>query len=148
MDSSFVTAIAAMLGSLVGAAASIGTTWITQRTQTLRAQVEEKLRSRETLYAEFITEASRLTMEALGHSLEQPERFVTLYGILGRIRLVSAEPVLAAARACCKEIVDLYSKPNMTVEQVRAAFERDGFDPIKEFSTVCRAELLEITAGG
>ena len=147
MDSSLITAIAALLGSLVGAAASIGTTWITQRTQTLRAQVEEKLRSRESLYGEFITEASRLTVEALSHSLEQPETFVKLYGILGRIRLVAADPVLAAAEACCRQIVDLYSKPNMTVEQIRVAFERDRLDPMKDFSTACRTELLETTAG-
>ena len=148
MDSNFITATAAALGSLVGAAASIGTTWITQRTQTVRAQMEGKLRDRESLYGEFITEASRLTVEALSHSLEQPETLVKLYGILGRIRLVAADPVLAAAEACCRQIVDLYSKPNMTIEQIRVAFERDRLDPIKDFSTTCRTELLEITAGG
>ena len=132
----------------MGAAASIGTTWITQRTQTLRAQVEEKLRFRESLYGEFITEASRLTVEALSHSLEQPETLVKLYGILGRIRLVAADPVLAAAEACCRQIVDLYSKPNMTIEQIRVAFERDRLDPIRDFSSVCRTELLDITTNG
>ena len=81
--------------------------WITQRTQTVRAHIEGKLRDRESLYGEFITEASCLTVEALGHSLEQPEAFVRLYGILGRIRLVAADPVLAAAERCCRQIVDL-----------------------------------------
>jgi hypothetical protein len=147
MDSSFVTATAAALGSLVGATASIITTWITQRNQTTRAQTEAKLRDREVLYGEFITEASRLTFEALSHSLEQPEALVKLYGILGRIRLVAAEPVLAAGEACCRRIVDLYLGPNMTVEQIRATFECDQLDPIKEFSTAARTEILEITAG-
>jgi hypothetical protein len=142
-----VTAGAAMLGSLTGAAASILTTWITQRTQALRSQIDGKLRERETLYGEFITEASRLTLEALSHSLEQPETFVKLYGILGRIRLVSAEPVLAAAEACVREIADLYSKPNMTVEQIREAFEGQRVDPVRDFSIVCRGELLEISSG-
>ena len=58
MNSTVVTAMAAALGSLVGAAASIATTWITQRTQTIRAHSEWKLRERESLYKEFITEAS------------------------------------------------------------------------------------------
>ena len=147
MDSSLITAIAAALGSLLGAAASIGTTWITQRTQTARAQTEGKLRERESLYGEFITEASRLTMEAMSHSLEQPETFVKLYGILGRIRLVATDPVLAAAEACCGRIVDLYSKPNMTIEQIRVAIERERLDPVKDFSAVCRTELLDIAAG-
>jgi transcription-repair coupling factor (superfamily II helicase) len=141
MDSTIITASAAAVGSLVGAAASIVTTWITQRTQTVRAKMEEKLRERESLYGESITEASRLTVEALTHSLENPEPLV-----YGRIRLVAADPVLAAGEACVRQIVDLYSKPNMTIEQIRVAFERDRFDPIKDFSTACRAELLEISS--
>jgi hypothetical protein len=148
MDTTFITAIAAACGSLVGAAATIVTTWITQRTQTFRAQREDKLRRREALYGEFITEASHLPVDALGHSLEKPETFVKLYGILCRIRLVAADSVLAAAEACCRQIMDLYVQPNMTVEQIRTAFERDRFDPIRDFSVTCRKELVEIAGGG
>jgi hypothetical protein len=148
MDSTIIAAIAAACGSLVGAAATIVTTWITQRTQMVHAEREAKLRAREALYGEFITEASRLTIDALSHSLEKLDAFVKLYGILGRIRLVAADPVLAAAEACCRQLVDLYGKPNMTVEQVRVALERDQFDPIRDFSIACRKELLEIAGGG
>jgi hypothetical protein len=147
MDSTIITAVAAACGSVVGSAATIVTTWITQRTQTARAQREETLRRRETLYGDFITEASRLTVEAFSHSLERPETFVNLYGLSGRIRLVATDPVLAAAEACIRQIIDLYAKPNMTVEQVRVAFERDRFDPIKDLSVTCRKELLELAGG-
>src|SRR5271165_4190854 len=133
MDSTVMTATAAALGSLVGAAASIATTWISQRTQTRREFAAGTLREREALYGEFITEASRLVVDALIHSLERPETFVNLYGILNRIRLVSGEKVLAEAEACCRRIVDLYAKPNMTAEQIRAAFEVDRLDPLKAF---------------
>jgi hypothetical protein len=146
MDSTIIAAIAAACGSLVGAAASIVTTWITQRTQMIRAQMETKLRDRETLYGEFITEASRLAVDALCHSLDNPEPLVKLYGVLGRIRLVAADPVLAAAEACCRQIVDLYLKPNLPIEKIRDAFEKEQLDPVKEFSSVCRAELREITS--
>src|SRR6516165_1192324 len=148
MDSTIITAVAAACGSLVGAAATIVATWITQRTQTVHATREETLRHSETLYGEFITEASRLAVEALSHSLERPETFVKLYGISGRIRLVATDPILAAAEACIRQIIDLYARPNMTVEQIRLAFERDRLDPIKDFSVACRKELLEIAGGG
>jgi hypothetical protein len=147
MDSTLITALAAAGGSLVGAAATIVTTWITQRAQTVYAEREAMLRDREALYGEFITEASRLTVEAFSHSLERPDTFVKLYGITGRIRLVATDPVLAAAEACIRQIIDLYAKPNMTVEQIRLAFERDRLDPIRNFSVVCRKELLEIAGG-
>ena len=148
MNSSVITAIAAVFGSLVGATATIITTWITQRTQRVHAEREEKLRRHEALYVEFIMEASRLAIDAFSHSLEGPDAFVKLYGILGRIRLVAADPVLAAAEACSRQLVDLYAKPNMTVEQIRLAFERDQLDPIRDFSIACRQELLEIAGGG
>jgi hypothetical protein len=148
MDATVITAVAAACGSLVGAAATIVTTWITHRTQRVHAGREGKLHTREALYGEFITEASRLTVEALGHSLEQPNTFAKLYGITGRIRLVATDPVLAAAESCIRQIIDLYVKPNMTVEQIRLAFERDRLDPIQDFSTACRKELLEIAGGG
>jgi hypothetical protein len=144
MDSTILAAGAAVLGSLVGAAATVGTTWITQRTLTARSKIEIKLRDREALYGEFITEASRLTVDALMHQLEQPATFVKLYGILGRIRLLGPEPVLASAEACTRHIIDLYAKPNLTVDQIRDAFQDGRIDPIKQFSTVCRTELLEI----
>ena len=145
MDSTVVTAMAATLGSFVGATASIATTWITQRTQTVRANSEWTLRERESLYKEFITEASRLTVDALAHSLERPNRLMALYGILSCIRLISGEEVVRQGEACCRRIVELYGRPNLTTDQIRAAVEAhdvDGIDPLKEFSTACRNELL------
>jgi hypothetical protein len=131
MDSTSIAAVAAVVGSVVGAAATIGTTWITQRTQIARSKIETKLRDRETLYGEFITEASRLIVDALTHQLEQPATLVTLYGILGRIRLVATDPVLGAAETCCLQIVDLYARPNMTVDQIRATFENGQIAPLR-----------------
>jgi hypothetical protein len=144
MDSTIIPAVAAAGGSLVGAAATVVATWVAQRAQRAHAEREERLRSRQALYGEFITEASRLTVEALGHSLEQPETFVKLYGITGRIRLVARDPVLGAAEACIRQIIDLYAKPNLTVEQIRLAFERDRLDPLRDFSVACRKEFFEI----
>ena len=97
------------------------------------------------MYKEFITEASRLTVDALAHSLERPDQIVALYGILSRIRLMSGEEVLRQGEACCRRIIELYGRPNLTTDQIRAAAEAhdlDDIDPLKEFSTACRKELL------
>src|SRR5260370_1956106 len=91
MEATAVTALSAALGSVIGASASIVTTWIAQRTQTIREHLEWKLRERESLYKEFITEASRLAVDSLTHSLERPDQLAALYGILSRIRLVAAD---------------------------------------------------------
>jgi hypothetical protein len=146
MDSTYVTALAAALGSLVGATASIGTTWISQRRQSIRATVEWKLRERESLYNEFIMEASRLFGDAMVNSLDRPGQLVALYGILNRIRLISGDDVLSKAVGCCHRIVGLYRRPNMTTDQIRAAFEANEFDPLNEFSAACRMELLAMSS--
>ena len=145
MTPTVTTAMAAALGSLLGAAASIATTWITRRAETIRAYSEWKLRQRESLYNEFITEASHLTVDALAHCLEQPDQLMALYGILSRIRLMSGEEVMREGEACCRRIMELYGRPNLTTDQIRAVAEGhdlDGMDPLKEFSTACRKELL------
>lgn len=145
MDATGLTALAAVLGSLLGASASIATTWISQRTQGKRAMAEWKLREREALYKEFITEASRLTIDALTHSMERPDQIVTLYGILSVIRLMSEPEVVRQGEACCLRILQQYDQPNLTLEQLRAAVAAhalDELDPLKEFSSACRSELL------
>lgn len=145
IDSTFLTATAAVFGSLVGAAASVVTTWIAHRTQNDRAHAEWKLREREAIYKQFITEASRLSVDALTHSLERPDQILTLYGVLGCIRLMSGDEVVREGEACCRRIIELFGRPNLTTDQLRAAVAGDRvheLDPLKEFSNACRNELL------
>jgi hypothetical protein len=143
MDSSIITAAAALLGSLAGASASIFTTWMTQRNQLIRDRVVEELRRRELLYEEFIKQASNSVIDSLSNSLDRPDKFVQLYASLSCIRLLSSEPVLVAAEACGRRIVDFYAKPNLSVDQIRTSFEVEHFDPLREFSAACRTELQE-----
>jgi hypothetical protein len=144
METPTITALAVASGSIVGAVVSGFIAWNTQRMQTLRELTQQRLRERQTLYGEFITEASRLVVDAVSHALETPEKLVILYGTLGRIRLVSSGKVLAEAEKFLRQIVDLYERPNLTLEEVRATLDSEDFDPLKAFSSACRAELLKI----
>ncbi len=103
-----ITALAAASGSIVGAVASGFIAWNTQRMQAMREITQQRIRERQILYGDFITEASRLVVDAVSHTLETPEKLVILYGILGRIRLVSSGKVLAEAEKFLRQIVDLY----------------------------------------
>ncbi len=97
MDTALVSALAAVMGSLVGGSATIATAWITQKTQSRRDVLNAELRKRETLYSEFITECSKLTIDALDHSLDDPEKAFVVYALENRIRLTSTAPVVEAA---------------------------------------------------
>jgi hypothetical protein len=145
METAFMTAAAAGLGSLFGAAASITTTWITQHTQNVRAHTEWRQREREALFREFIAEGSRLAMDALTHSMERPDAIMKLYGILSCIRLVCGQEVVRQGERCCRRIVEQYGQPNLTTGQLRvavAANRVEDLDPLREFSNACRNELL------
>ena len=141
MDANLITALAGVLGSLSGASAAIATTWISQKSQTIRERAKSETRKRETLYGDFITEGSHLVADAFDHSLDKPETLVKLYAILGRIRLVSSDAVLSAAEECCDRVVDLYAKPNRTVAEIFATLHSGEFEALKHFSDACRVEL-------
>ena len=141
MDANLITALAGVLGSLSGASAAIATTWISQKSQTIRERGKSETRKRETLYGEFIMEASQQLANAFDHSLDKPETLVKLSAILGRIRLVSSDAVLSAAEECCDRVVDLYAKPNRTVAEIFATLHSGEFEALKHFSDACRVEL-------
>ena len=64
MDANLITALAGVLGSVSGASAAIATTWISQKSQTRRDLAKSETRKRETLYGDFITEASQRLADA------------------------------------------------------------------------------------
>ena len=146
MNTNLITALAAVLGSVAGASPAIATTWISQTSQTRRELAKSEMRKRETLYGDFITEASHLIADAFDHSLDKPETLVRLYAILGRIRLVSSEAVLSAAEECCNRILDVYTKPNRTTEELIATIRSDELAFLKGFSDACRFELRKYAA--
>ena len=130
------------MGSLTGAAAALGTTWITQRNQTIRDRGKVEMRKREFLYSEFVNEVARLSAQALDHSLERPDTLANLFALLARIRFVSTQPVLDAAEECARHIVDLYSAPNIAdAAQLYEAICKTSPDFMKAFSEACRLEL-------
>ena len=65
MDSMIVTAMAGVLGSLVGGSATVVTAWITRRTLSKRELIGTEIRRRETLYGAFIHECSKLVVDSL-----------------------------------------------------------------------------------
>lgn len=63
-------------------------------------------------------------------NLENLDCLVSLYALVSRIRLTASEPVLDAAEAFVKQIVQHYGEPNLTLEQIRAAALSAKADPL------------------
>ena len=141
MDTAIISGLSAVLGSLVGGTASIATAWLTQRSQSKRESMISEIRRREQVYAEFITECSRMAIDALDHTLDKPHTLIQVYAIHHRISLVSTDAVARASGETIKQIIAQYQQPNLTTEQMRQRPESEHYDPLRAFSRACRDEL-------
>jgi hypothetical protein len=99
MNTAIITAMAGVLGSLVGGSVSVATTWVTQRALSKRELVRTEIRRRETLYGEFISECSARIIDSFERTLEKPETLLHAYALLNRIRLCASDAVLAQGEA-------------------------------------------------
>ena len=148
MNLEIVGALSAVLGSAVGGSVTLATTWITQQTRSRNKVVGAEIRKRETLYGEFIVECSKLIIDALDHTLDNPDKLLQIYALQNRIRLTSSDAVVAAADRTLHRILKQYFAQNITQQQLRDELslsltddqlKRD--DLLKTFSEVCRNEL-------
>ena len=141
MDTTIVTGLAGVLGSLVGGSATVATAWVTQKTLTKHERIGAEIRHRETLYSEFIHESSKLVVDSFGHTLETPETLLSAYELINRIRLSASDGVLAEAEDVLRHITDLYFSPNLSVAEIHEVVRSGTADPVKRFAEACRAEL-------
>ena len=146
MDFEFASAMPGLLGSLVGGSATITVAWITQKTLHKRELIQAETDHRETLYGEFITECSRLLMDALMNTLETPDTLMPAYALLNRIRLSASDEVLAEADQLLRRITEQYFASNLTVEEMRHIARSKEADPLKAFGEACRVELRSFRA--
>lgn len=141
MDAPLISVAAGLLGSIIGGSATIGTSWVAQKTLNRRELIRDEIRKREALYGEFIAECAKLLVDAYTHTLEQPDKLLPVYALLNRVRLTASPPVLALAEGLLARITDQYFASNLTFEELRALARSEDADPLKPFGEACRAEL-------
>ena len=146
MDTTIVTALAGIVGSLCGGGASVATAWVTQKTHSKRERIRNEVKKRETLYGEFINECSNHVMESLDRNLDKPQTLLSIYALLNRIRLCASAAVLTQADELVRFIMEQYFAPNLSVEEFHERVHTGGTDPLKNFSEACRRELMSMHA--
>lgn len=143
MNATLISTFAALAGALVGGLASLGSTWLAQWVQ-VRARSRERSRARrETLFSDFINEATRLYGDALSHEKDDVLDMVRLYALVARIRLIATGGVIASAERTLDMVIDAYLAPNMTLQELRVLMSEGKQTFLVEFSEACRIELDE-----
>jgi hypothetical protein len=140
VDSAYVSAIAALCGSAIGALASLATTWLTHRHQDeSRRRAEENARLAR-IFEEFIDSSSKAFLDALVQtSMENPSKVIPLYATMGKLRLFASERTFEAAEKVMSRVVETYYAPKVDLH-TRPAIDRN-LDVLREFVETCRAEL-------
>lgn len=147
MDNSIITAMAGVLGSLVGGSVTVATTWVTQRTLSKRELLRTETRRRENLYGEFISECSKRVIDSFERTLDKPENLLSMYELLNRIRLCSSDTILHEAEQVLKLVTEQYFSSNLSLEEMRALIQKGGNDdPLRPFAEACRSELKSMRA--
>ena len=119
MDSAWISAFSAVMGSLVGDFTTFATTYANQRSQYRRDFLSKQFAKRETLYSEFINEAARLQIDSFDRQMDNASGLVNIYALENRIRLNASEEVIQAAVHTIEKLIESYKRPNMTAEDIR-----------------------------
>jgi hypothetical protein len=144
MDPAIISALSALIGSLIGGVSTFAASWLTQHRQLRIQLLLQEAAKREKLYADFIIEASKRLTEAWGKQAEGPDVLAGLYAAMERIRLISSGPVLRAAEQVIRKVVGAYADPNRTFDEMRKHLEGISHhwdNPLEDFTEACRGEL-------
>jgi hypothetical protein len=142
MDAAYLPALSALAGSVIGALASVGTTWLSQRYQARAGEHVRWISQREDLYRDFIVAASKAYGEALISEEPRIEELVALYAMVSRMRVSCSPRTVARAEAVMQVTMGTYFAPNKTIRELHELVRSGaGIDPLKDFAEAVREEL-------
>ena len=141
MEAAYISAFAALVGTAIGGLTSFATSWATQQAQARAQRIAAERDSRAALFGRFLDEAAKLYADALQNRRDDISGLTHIYALTNRIRLISTERVVESADTVCRNIIDAYLAPNMTLEEMRTNWIDKHVDPLRDFSEACRREL-------
>lgn len=136
--------LSGLLGALIGGGASLTVAVYTQRSQDRLQRVANEITKRETIYADFLMNASKLLLTAYTRDeivLGSDEQH--LIGLVNRMRLFAPADVIGGAEAVLKALVEISLKPGIESRQLalQALSKSPEPDPFLMFSLICRTDL-------
>jgi hypothetical protein len=144
IDPAILTPLAVLLGAVTGGGASLWAAIYTQRNQNRLQRVASEIAKRETVYGDFVVNASNLLLNAyvrdeilLGGEEQR------LIGLINRMRLFAPPNVVKSAEAVLRAIVEISLKPGVEIRRLANQALSDSLDPheLVSFSLICRADL-------
>ncbi len=142
MDVAYISALAALAGSVVGGLTSGITTWLNQRAHARAGRRAHQVSRREDLFSDFIVAASKAYGEAIVSTEPKIEEIVALYAMISRMRVFCSPRTVACAENIMFVTVETYFASNRTIREMHELMRSGvGIDPLKAFAEAAREEL-------
>jgi len=145
MDTAYISAIAALSGSIIGGLTSLAASWVSQNAQARTQMLLESKSRRQELYKAFIEEAAKLYGDALISAEDHADvsKFAGLYVMLSQMRILSSQAVVENAEKIINAIAKEYFEPNRTLREMYGKSHEldEELDIMRHFSEACREDL-------
>jgi phosphoribosyl-ATP pyrophosphohydrolase len=139
IDTALIPALAAFSGSASGSVATVISNWIVQCRRDRLSNKMLAASGQQKLYKKFIEEAARLYTDALVSDKSEISKLVTMFALIGRMRVTSSDDVIEAAEKVSRLIIETYLAPSRTFADLAELINE--MDPLRDFSEACRREL-------
>jgi hypothetical protein len=146
MDASAISALAALMGAIIGGLTSVIASWLSQQRQARAQWLGQDILRRQELYKEFIEEASKCYVDALQHDKADIPGLVALYTKIGRMRVLCSAKVIESAEKIAEKILDTYLEPDKSFLELREMVSSHSIDVLRDFTEAARAELDSLRA--
>jgi hypothetical protein len=141
VDASIITALAALTGAAVGGLTSGIANWLNHRSEVRAQWILHEMSRRQTLYRDFIEEASKCYIDALQHDKADIPGLVGVYAKLSAMRALSSKPVVHCAEVVARKIMDTYLEPDKSFVELREMAIDGSIDLLQDFSHACHDEF-------
>lgn len=144
MNPSLISALAALVGAVIGGLTSVLASWLTQHTQVKAEWLAHDRARRQEVYKEFIEDASKCYVHALQHNEPDLAALGSLFAKIARIRIQSSAAVIKEADQIGRTIVDTYLSPDKRFDELRDMLADNSIDILGPFSDACRSEFEKL----
>uniref|UniRef100_E6VPD7 Uncharacterized protein n=1 Tax=Rhodopseudomonas palustris (strain DX-1) TaxID=652103 RepID=E6VPD7_RHOPX len=141
MTGASISALAALAGSAIGGLATLTTAWLTQSHQEQTARIAQENTRRERIFGEFIDQASKLYVDALMNSLDDPNKMIGIYAVIGKLRLFAAPETILEAERVMEAIIAAYYRPSINLHD-KPVLAQEEYDLLRPFAEAARRELF------
>lgn len=145
MEVAYVSAFAALGGSVVGGLISGVATWLAQWSQVQAGHRAHQISHREEIFRDFIVAASKAYGQAIMSHEPAIHDLIAMLAAVNRMEVLCSPRTIACAQHVATAIAEAHLRPNQTFQDILAMMKAGTVvNPLSEFNGAAREELRKL----